>query len=148
MQHCSCRVFLAGSRNNDIPKHDVTVAEIAVLRFLHGDDSVHAIKRTYMSREAHGAEIKRLKDFFGPEVVERMWPGVSPRLPVKLSDIGITDEGVSEELAASVEDPEDTVDRVSRSLEAAQKGVAPEDLAMEAATRPAAPAPLKAQKVA
>lgn len=116
MQICSCKVRLGGSLNMQIYKPRVSVAEIAVLQAIHGGDAVQSIKPVRMTKESHAVEAERLRLFFGPEVIARLWPGLNPRLPVKLSDIGIGEDGIGEDVEAQVNDPEDAGDTVSRHL--------------------------------
>lgn len=46
MQLYSCKVRLSGSLYNEVPKTDITAAEITVLRVIHGNDAVADIKAT------------------------------------------------------------------------------------------------------
>lgn len=40
MEIYDCKVLVGGSRNNEVRKRSVTAAEIVMLRYIHGDDSV------------------------------------------------------------------------------------------------------------
>lgn len=116
MQICSCKVRLAGSLNMQIPKARVSVAEIAVLQAVHGQDAVTDIKPLRMTKESHAAEVDRLKLFYGPEIIKHLFPGLSPRLPVKLADVGLSSDGAPDEPEIQVNDVEDAGDRVSREM--------------------------------
>src|SRR5690242_12341845 len=60
MRLYDCKVRLAGSRENEVRKTDVTAAEIMVLRAFHGVDSVEGITPKEMDRRSHADERKRL----------------------------------------------------------------------------------------
>lgn len=118
MQHCSCVVFLDGDRNSSVHKADVTVAEIALLRAIHGPDSVEGIKPTYMGKEKPAHELARLRLQYtnsnvtkeGASLVDAVYPGRNPSVPTKLADIADSafDEGDDEDddLPPVPEEPE------------------------------------------
>lgn len=54
------KVRLAGSRENEVRKDNVTAAEIMILRAFHGVDSVEDIVPKEMDRRSHSDERKRL----------------------------------------------------------------------------------------
>lgn len=89
MQTANCNVRLMGDMNNEIAKSGVTVAEIVVLRTIHGSDSVVKIAGTGNDKRPHAAELERLKGLYGDKIVEAAFPGAAPQLPVNFKDIGI-----------------------------------------------------------
>jgi hypothetical protein len=95
MQHASCTVALNGDITYTVHKPDVTVAEIAVLRAIHGADAVRDIQPTYMDKRPHAEERERLtleynsaKDHDDVLIVSKVFPSFS-QLPVTLKDIGV-----------------------------------------------------------
>lgn len=96
MQHCSCIVFLDGDRNSSVHKPDVTVAEIALLRAIHGPDAVEGIKPTYMGKEKPMQELARLRFAYmnsnvtkeGAPLVDAVYPGRAPLIPRTLDELG------------------------------------------------------------
>jgi hypothetical protein len=95
MQHASCQVALNGDLTFIVPKPDVTVAEIAVLRAIHGADAVRDIQPTFMDKRPHAEERERLMFEYGAArdhkdeiLVKQLFPGLSP-LPVTFKDIGL-----------------------------------------------------------
>lgn len=56
MRLYDCKVLLAGSRDNEVRKTDVSAAEVMILRAFHGDDSVVEIVPKAMDKRTHGAE--------------------------------------------------------------------------------------------
>lgn len=95
MQHASCMVALGGDITFTVFKPDVTVAEIAILKAIHGADAVRDIEPTYSDRRSHAEERERLtleygvaRDHKDEPVIAKLFPGLSP-LPANFSDIGI-----------------------------------------------------------
>lgn len=113
MQHCSCIVYLDGDRNSSVHKPDVTVAEIALLRAIHGSDAVGGVKPTYVGKEKPAAELERLRFAYqnsnvtkeGAPLVDSVYPGRNPSLPKTLADLGEDDGPDDEDDAAPVEEP-------------------------------------------
>ncbi|MBD9674952.1 hypothetical protein IB275_30525 [Pseudomonas sp. PDM21] len=111
MQHVSCFVRLSGDLNNVVFKADATVAEVILLRVIHGEDSVTGIKPTVVGKEKAPQEYDRLKALYGASnftkdglsVLATVFPGKNPTLPSKLSDIDIEDHTDAVDIS---EDPE------------------------------------------
>jgi hypothetical protein len=94
MQLCNCSVLLAGSLLNRVPKKGATVAEIVVLRAVHGgDDAVRNIQPVGMDKRTHAGEFARLCRLYGAKRVKELFPGANPQLPVNLADIGVSYSG-------------------------------------------------------
>lgn len=89
MQLANCRVRLGGDMTNEVLKQSVTPAEVAVLRLIHGDDSVLKVEPFKQDKRPHAQEFERLLAEYGQKVVEAAFPGVAPQLPVSFKDIGI-----------------------------------------------------------
>lgn len=89
MQRCNVTVRLAGDVGNTVPKTNVTVAEIVVLRSVHGDDAVVDIKPTHNCKTPHREERDRLCIIYGRPRVDKIFPGVFAKLPVSLKDIEV-----------------------------------------------------------
>ena len=103
MQHASCTVALNGDITYTVHKPDVTVAEIAVLRAIHGPDAVRDIQPTYMDKRPHAEERERLtleygnaKDHDDVTIVSKVFPSFS-QLPVTFRDIGLDIDGSERE---------------------------------------------------
>jgi hypothetical protein len=60
MRLYDCKVLLAGSRDNEVRKTDVTAAEIQILQAFHGHDSVLDIVKKQMDKRSHRDERARL----------------------------------------------------------------------------------------
>lgn len=131
MQHCSCIVYLSGDRGSSVHKPDVTVAEIALLRAIHGDDGVAGIKPTFIGKEKPADELYRLRSIYTPlnnmtreggSIFDKVYPGRAPNVPKTLSDIGggddvdPADSWDDEEPGAAVDGPQDDEPPAPRNL--------------------------------
>ena len=97
IQHCSCVVHLNGDRNFAIPKEDVTIAEIVLLRMIHGDDAVVDIDPTFMDKAGTlRAERDRLASAYGHReaiagLVQKIFSEVQVQGLSTMEDIGMDD---------------------------------------------------------
>lgn len=97
MQRCNCTLRLSGDVGNTVSKKGISVAEIAVLRAIHGDDAVVDIQPITNDKTPHKQERARLMEIYGGHVIkdksvmELLFPGEFAQLPNTLSDIGLGD---------------------------------------------------------
>jgi hypothetical protein len=97
MQTAHCLLSLGGDHGNTVMKYDVTAAEIAVLRAIHGDESVKDVEPAGDVKRPHRVERERLLGIYGmakiPDtkvsVVETMFPGVAARVFETLQEIDL-----------------------------------------------------------
>lgn len=89
MQVVNCSVRLGSNLNSVVRKTGVTVAEILVLRAIHGADSVVDIQRVMQDKRSRSDEMDRLLSLYSASVVKGVFPGANPSLPADLSDVGI-----------------------------------------------------------
>lgn len=91
MQLCKCDVMLGGDRNNVVAKEGVSIAEIVVLRAIHGGDAVVNIRPAGIRSLDHHEELARLKRTYNRReaIVDKVFTGVNPTLPTKFADIGL-----------------------------------------------------------
>lgn len=96
MQRANCLVSLGGDHGNTVPKWLCTAAEIAVLREIHGDDSVNDIEPIDDIKRSNREERGRLVAIYGgakyPDqkpIVESMFPGVAARVFENLDELGL-----------------------------------------------------------
>jgi hypothetical protein len=90
-------VFLSGDVYHSVWKDDVTVAEISLLRAIHGEDAITTIVPTYKANTKAADELDRLRMLYGQSnvskegkrLVDDVYPGRNPVLPTSLSDIGV-----------------------------------------------------------
>lgn len=87
----NCYVAHKGGTTMVLPLENVTTAEIHVLRQIHGTDSVKRIVKIGMRNISDANELNRLRrkyrlaqDHEKKLVVDAMWPGINPTLPVEL----------------------------------------------------------------
>lgn len=99
MQTANIMLSLGGDHGNQVYKHAVTAAEIAVLRAIHGDDAVKDIEPTGTVKRSHREERGRLIETYGgakiPDtktpIVESLFPGVAARVFEDLHELDLPD---------------------------------------------------------
>lgn len=106
MQTYNCLVNVGGSIRTEVPKTNVTAAEIAVIRSLHGDDAVTAIVEVGANdKRSHVGERERLIHAYGFKPVEKLFgTQINVKLPVTVKDL----PGQIEPFHAEDDDPEKT----------------------------------------
>lgn len=89
MEKGNALVALGGDSGNTVPKYDVTPAEIAVLRVIHGDDAVFDIEKTGTIDRTNRQELARLTEVYGQRqpngnsaapAVSALFPGAAARV--------------------------------------------------------------------
>lgn len=71
MQLYDCHVRLGDTTTSEVPKFEVTAAEIIIFRKIHGADSVVRIQPRKMDKRAHAAERVRLTHEYAPGLANR-----------------------------------------------------------------------------
>ena len=93
----NCGVNHAGDLVHEIPKTNISAAEIMVLNHVHGEGSVVRIEPTKTVRTPHKKEYEYLVDTYGPKaVMEVFGTGFNVRLPNKLDLDAMNDDGDEE----------------------------------------------------
>src|SRR5688572_11459997 len=93
MQTANCMVALGGDPGNTVPKYNITVAEMVLLRHIHGERAVFDIVPTGVVQVSDIAECQRLADVFArPEGVTNpvatVYPGARPTIHHSLEEAG------------------------------------------------------------
>lgn len=98
MQTANVLVSLGGDHGNQVMKHYVTAAEIAVLRAIHGDEAVTEVEPAGEVKRSHRNERERLLSIYGaaktPDhkpIVEGMFPGIAARVFENLNELDLPD---------------------------------------------------------
>jgi len=91
METARVSVALSGDLNNVVYLNEISVPEASVLRALHGKGSVSIVYIESMNKRAHAVELKRLKGKYSSAIIDKLFPGESPKLPVHFSDIGMSE---------------------------------------------------------
>lgn len=131
MRQFSGKVRLGGSLHNEVPKDDLTVPQIIVLRAIHGSDGVADIKEVAPVKRTDDEERNRLAGLYGAAISGRAeivgglgaLIGFSGPLPDKAAGVPLPSEakkaktGKAEEKPAEEPDT-DTADEPELSLEA------------------------------
>lgn len=98
MQLCDVTVRLQGDVRFQVPRQGITPAEILVLRHVQGaEDAVSDIVLTGTVERNMHEEMARLAAFYGDRKVKELFPGVSPRIPTTLEEIGVTPKAIAGE---------------------------------------------------
>lgn len=89
LQTADVVLALGGDRRNTVPKYAVTAAEVAVLRYIHGEDAVFDINvHETPAERTHRQEIGRLAQAYGRQdgerrfspAVDALFPGAAARV--------------------------------------------------------------------
>lgn len=98
MQTAHCLLSLGGDHGNQVMKHGVTAAEIAVLRAIHGDEAVQEVEPAGHVKRTHREERERLLGTYGAAksdeqvpIVANMFPGVAARVFENIGELGLPD---------------------------------------------------------
>lgn len=94
MQTATILLHLAGDPGNTVPKCDITAAEIAVLRVIHGGEAVQEIAPTGDVDRSNREELVRLRSIYGKTErdkcpVENLFPGAAARVFEDLAELDI-----------------------------------------------------------
>ena len=103
MQTANALLALAGDRGNTVPKYNVTPAEVAVLRVIHGEEAVFDIEPQKDIDRASRAELTRLNEVYGRARVDdtagnkvsavgMIFPGAAARVFEDFDELELPDE--------------------------------------------------------
>jgi hypothetical protein len=100
MEIATVMLAIAGDKGNTVMKTDVTPSEVAVLRYLHGEDAVNDIEVTGEIKRKHNEERERLAESYGRQIGERkvavavnaLFPGAAARLFDTFSELDLPDD--------------------------------------------------------
>lgn len=111
MQIANVLLALNGDRRNTVPKYGVTVAEVEVMRAIHGVDAVHEIE--VLDKEVDRSprvEADRLalayfgKDSDGKSIVRELYKGTATNMPHEFDELGL-DESLFKVMARAAPPP-------------------------------------------
>jgi hypothetical protein len=88
MQIALAEILLNGNLQHSTVRV-VSAPEIAILREIHGNDAVVNLSDVNSVRRSSAEELDRLKLFYGPTVVTKVFPGNMPKIPSAFEDVGI-----------------------------------------------------------
>lgn len=100
MEVANIVLSLAGDAGNTVPKFNVTAAEIAVLREIHGEEAVHDIEPIGTIERTSRAERQRLTEIYGrmhegqrrAPAVERLFPGAAARVFETIEELELPED--------------------------------------------------------
>lgn len=91
MQTCECKVALADSKTS-VLRRNITPAEAIILQEIHGPQAiVEPVQQENIERTTIEEKINLRSKYDRPnrEVVEKMFPGHDPRIPMTFKEAGI-----------------------------------------------------------
>jgi hypothetical protein len=96
LQIANALLSLAGDPGNTVPKYNVTVAEITVLRQIHGESAVNEIEPVGEIERSDREELERLHEMFPrpagtPSPVRAIYPGAVARVHHTFAEVDIPD---------------------------------------------------------
>lgn len=96
MELADCVLNIGGDAGNQVPKTAITPAEIAILRAIHGEDSVHSLKPLGADEVDLHEEMDRLQAFYGwkeenTRLIQRVLPTVAS-MPLTLRELRMPEE--------------------------------------------------------
>lgn len=133
MHIADCKIRLGGDALNIVPKVNVTIAEIALLRAIHGDDAVVDIAPKSNDRRSHRDELNRLRQAYGwvPDNMQRLqeiWSEFGASFPKDWSDLGLQEAFFKADGIIMPEPTEEQLDRAAgKDLGDPLKGPVTED---------------------
>lgn len=97
MEIATVKVSIAGDSGNTVEKYDVTPAEVAVLRYIHGEDAVKDIEPTGVIDRGNRAERERLALIYTKKEnnqtpVDALYPGVAARVFDTFDELELPEE--------------------------------------------------------
>lgn len=131
----TANIMLSLNAGNDVPKRGVSAAEIAVLRAIHGEESVTEVEPTGSSDtvDIDGARVKwtnrveldRLRRKYGKAkddenniIIDRLFPGAAARVFDTLGELNIPDAFYKATARLSPEDAPEIVEETEDEPEA------------------------------
>lgn len=91
MDYATAQIRLAGELHSTVIK-EVSAPEIAILRHIHGEDALIDIKKSRSATVSQADERDRLDRVYGEELMKKLFPGLSAKLPMDLADVGVESE--------------------------------------------------------
>lgn len=94
MEIANVLIAIDGEKGHTVPRYNVTVSEVAVLRALHGEDAVFDIEVTGDIPRKHREERERLATEYpkAKKAIERLFPGAAAPLFNAFSELDLPDE--------------------------------------------------------
>lgn len=148
MQTANIMLALGGDKGNCVPKYDVTPAEIAVLRAIHGDDAVFDVEPTDKEattevengdprKRTNREELSRLSReyaggrLFGTDIraVSALFPGAAARVYEDFDELDLSEEAFKAEGRVSAKPKPAKVEKPGKGKKGVKDDIeaAPED---------------------
>lgn len=109
MQTANIMVRLGGHMGNTVPRYQVTAAEIAVLRAIHGPDSIYDVEPSDDVTVKNRDELQRIREFYaGPNttrLLNELYPGIAARVPETLDELDLDESAYKAEKRVAPKPP-------------------------------------------
>lgn len=92
MQIFNCKVRLNGNVLHEVPRLEVSAAEVILLQHIHGNDAVVGLKHINDDQRTNSFERNRLAEIYGEKRVKEVFGLSSLPLPAELSGFDGEDE--------------------------------------------------------
>jgi hypothetical protein len=98
MDIVNCEIALGGDKRNTVPKKNVTAAEVAVLRRVHGEDAVFNIEPVGQMNMSNRGELIRLRETYrgmdedNTPLIESVYPGAAARVFETLEELDLPED--------------------------------------------------------
>jgi hypothetical protein len=133
MQTANILLMLGGDRDNQIPKYGVTASEVAVLRLIHGDESVTDIEPTGELKRSSKEERQRLTDIYSrvqpngvrkAVEVDALFPGAAARVFETFDELDIDESMFKAETRVSAKKASTTMATARRAARSSSRSAA------------------------
>ena len=91
MENARVSIALSNDLNNVVYKDNVTPVEATILRSLHGKGSVNIVYIEGMDKRSHNLEMEKMRKNYPKATIDKLYPGESPKIPVRFSEIGMSE---------------------------------------------------------
>lgn len=133
MRQFACKVRLSGNLYNEVPKSEVTIPEINILRVIHGGDAIVDIKEIKPVDRTDAEERDRLAQIYGAAIKNRQeivgglpaligfagtpLPTETPGLPVAVKQNSAKAGGKGKKTVEPVVEEDDMTDETTENPE-------------------------------
>lgn len=116
MEIATIELALGGDAGHTVRKSEVTAAEIAVLRAIHGESAVFDVTPTGRIIRSNKEELERIFTLYGKAqnhegeaVIAKMFPGVGARVLTTLAELGLPINFFAPKVQVAMENAEEAV---------------------------------------
>jgi hypothetical protein len=133
MQTANITLLLGGDAGNTVQKFGITPSEIAVLRFIHGEDAVVDVSPVGDVKRSSREERQRLAEIYGRSqpngqfsapAIDSMFPGIAARMFETLDELGLDESFFKAETRVSTKSEDAPAKPAKKGKKAVEEPVA------------------------